>query len=197
MRRVDPRGNDRTFAGGGDPDTLGDGGPATAATLKQPRGLALAADGTLYIAEAGRDRVRRIAPDGRISTVAGGAPRSATAGPRPSLAAARPTSRSTPRARSTSPTPATTACCKVTAAGVIDTVAGNGEPGTTGDGGSATAAEIGQPYGVDVGRDGTVYFSDRLHHVVRRVARTARSARSPARAAAAARATAAPRSRRS
>ena len=47
----DPLGNVSTFAGGGDPDTLGDGGAATHAGLKQPRGLALAADGTLYITE--------------------------------------------------------------------------------------------------------------------------------------------------
>ena len=44
--QIDPLGNRSTFAGGGDPDTLGDGGPAAHASLKQPRGLALAADGS-------------------------------------------------------------------------------------------------------------------------------------------------------
>ena len=72
IRRVAPDGTISTFAGGGDAETLGDGGPATSASLKRPRGLDLAPDGTLYVAEAGRDRVRRITPDGRISTVAGG-----------------------------------------------------------------------------------------------------------------------------
>ena len=170
VRRVDPGGTISTFAGGGDADTLGDGGMATAASLKRPRGLALAADGTLYVAEAGRDRVRRIAPDGRISTAAGGGAALGDGGPAAEAALADPADVAVDadgalyiadsghhRVR------------KVTAAGVIDTVAGNGEPGSSGDGGSATAAEIGQPYGVDVGRDGTLYIADRLHHQVRRV----------------------------
>jgi uncharacterized protein YjbI with pentapeptide repeats len=49
----------------------GDGGPATAALLDTPSGLALGIDGSLYIADSGLLRVRRIAPDGTISTVAG------------------------------------------------------------------------------------------------------------------------------
>ena len=60
---------------------------------------------------------------------------------------------------------------QVTAQGETTTLAGNGGAGNTGDGGAATQAEIGQPYGVDVAADGTVYFSDRVHHVVRRVAK--------------------------
>jgi RHS repeat-associated protein len=170
VRRVDPGGTIRTVAGGGDPGALGDGGPATAASLLRPRGLALAADGTLYVAEAGRDRVRRIAPDGRISTAAGGGAALGDGGPAADAALSDPTDVAVDadgalyiadaghhRVR------------KVTAAGLIDTVAGNGEPGSSGDGGSATAAEIGQPYGIDVGRDGTLYIADRIHHVVRRV----------------------------
>ncbi len=69
------------------------------ASLKQPRGLDVAADGTLYIAESGRNRVRRIAPDGRHRHG------------RDATSTCPPTSRSTPPARSTSPTPSTTASC--------------------------------------------------------------------------------------
>jgi len=49
----------------------GDGGPATAATLDSPTGLAVGLDGSLYIADPALLRVRRIAPNGTISTVAG------------------------------------------------------------------------------------------------------------------------------
>ncbi|MDA0161256.1 hypothetical protein OM076_13345 [Solirubrobacter ginsenosidimutans] len=72
VRRVDTAGTIRTFAGGGTPATgIGDGGPANAARLVRPTGLAVGADGTVYVAESGADRVRRVGPDGTISTLAG------------------------------------------------------------------------------------------------------------------------------
>jgi RHS repeat-associated protein len=114
--------------------------------------------------------VRRISPDGRITTAAGGGAALGDGGPAADAALSEPADVAVDadgalyiadsghhRVR------------KVTAAGVIDTVAGNGEPGSSGDGGSATAAEIGLPFGIDVGRDGTLYIADRVHHAVRRV----------------------------
>ena len=49
----------------------GDGGPATAALLDRPSGVAVLSDGGLLIADCGKARVRRVWPDGHISTVAG------------------------------------------------------------------------------------------------------------------------------
>lgn len=98
VREISPSGTIRTIAGTGQPGETGDGGPATAATLYGPSRLALAPDGTLYVS-AGRDParenptvasaatdptpsvVRRISPDGQISTVAGGAPNSSPQAP--------------------------------------------------------------------------------------------------------------------
>jgi hypothetical protein len=53
--------------------------------------------------------------------------------------------------------------------GTSSTLAGDGDPGASGDGGPATDAAIGDPYGVTVSRQGVVYVSDRAHHQVRRV----------------------------
>jgi serine/threonine-protein kinase len=72
VRKVDPAGVIATVAGTGAPGFSGDGGPATAAELDAPAGLAVSADGRLYIADQGNDRVRRIDRDGVITTVAGG-----------------------------------------------------------------------------------------------------------------------------
>ena len=137
----DPLGNVSTFAGGGDPDTLGDGGAATHAGLKQPRGLALAADGTLYITETGRNRVRRVAPDGRISTVT--------------------TDLDLP----------TDVAVDAEGTLYIADANHHRVLKITAQGESTTLAEIDQPYGLDVADDGTVFVSDRIHHVVRRIAK--------------------------
>lgn len=72
VRRIDHGGTVSTVAGMGDAAFGGDGGPATRAALRLPAGLAFDRSGNLYIADAGNDRVRKVTPDGIITTVAGG-----------------------------------------------------------------------------------------------------------------------------
>ena len=70
VRRVERTGVITTIAGTGRRAESGDGGPATKAALVDPAGLAAGADGTLYVTSAASTRVRAIAPDGTISTLA-------------------------------------------------------------------------------------------------------------------------------
>ena len=63
-----------TVAGSGQPGFAGDGGPALAASLNTPQKLALAADGSVYVADRANRRVRKIDPAGTITTVAGDVP---------------------------------------------------------------------------------------------------------------------------
>ena len=72
VRRVDKNGIITTVAGTGEPGFAGDHGPALAARLNEPNALAIAADGTIYISERRNCRIRKIAPDGNIVTIAGG-----------------------------------------------------------------------------------------------------------------------------
>jgi hypothetical protein len=60
-----------TIAGNGTLGSSGDGGPATQAQLDAPARIAVGPDGSLYIADAGNHRIRHVAPDGIITTVAG------------------------------------------------------------------------------------------------------------------------------
>ena len=69
VRQVSPSGVIRTIAGTGQSGFSGDGGPASAAQLNSPYGLAMDNRGNLYIADLGNGRVRKVGPDGFISTV--------------------------------------------------------------------------------------------------------------------------------
>ena len=71
VRKVAPDGTITTLAGTGTQASTGDGGPATSATLAAPSGLAFLPDGSLLIAEANGNRIRKIATNGTISTVVG------------------------------------------------------------------------------------------------------------------------------
>ncbi len=71
IRRVSPDGIISTVAGNGIRGLSGDGGPATNAAVAFPRGLALDTAGNLFIADTLNFRIRRVSPDGIISTVAG------------------------------------------------------------------------------------------------------------------------------
>ena len=71
IRKVDPSGRITTAAGSGSAGFGGDGGPAVAARLNTPHGVAIARDGSFFISDLYNNRIRRVDPSGVITTVAG------------------------------------------------------------------------------------------------------------------------------
>ena len=169
IRKVDPAGVISTVAGDGTRGSGGDGGPAVAAQLSWPRGVAADGAGNLYIADAGNDRIRKVDASGAISTVAGGGP----VGDDGAAVAAQlyfPSGVAPDGAGNLYIADANNnRIRKVDAAGVISTVAGDGTRGFSGDGGAAVAAQLSRPYGVAPDGMGNLYIADATNHRIRKV----------------------------
>lgn len=150
----------KTVAGNGTAGYSGDGAAATAASLKSPTGVAVDADGNIYIADNGNYRVRKVDTSGKISKLAG----DGTA--------------TTLTAYSLTLTPAgdlyiadsgNNRILRIAAGKTaLETVVGNGTAGYSGDGGLATLAHLNQPSGVAT--DGVdIYITDTLNNCVRKL----------------------------
>ncbi len=187
IRRLTDDGAISTVAGTGTQCAVptspcGDGGAGTAAQLASPRGLELARDGSLYIADSATNRIRRLSPAGMLTTVAGsGEPCTdvqSSCGDGGSAAAAM---LSQPADIAVNPAngdiyvadAGTNRIRKVAGAG-ISTVAGTGAAcaGPCGDGGPASGATLNAPSGVDLDVAQNVYVADTGSNRIRRVAAT-------------------------
>lgn len=186
IRRIDSTGIITTIAGSGptglsrsysqpDPNGRfsGDGGPATAAGLFGPLGLAFDHSGALYVADSTNMRVRRISPDGTITSldtpslpgrpwyprylafdtagnlfVADGAPNASMGG---LIGGCR--------------------IVRVSPSGIVTVAAGTGTCGFSGDGGPATNAQLDNPQGLAFDSAGNLYVADSSNERIRRIDR--------------------------
>ncbi len=162
-----------TIAGTGSGSFSGDGGAATAAAVYNASGIAVAPDGTIYIADRGNNRIRKISTSGTISTVAGygtGAGYGGDGGPATAADMRFPTNVALDAAGNIYFADAGNHCIrKVNTSGIISTVAGNGSSGYSGDGGPATAATMLHPWDVKVDAAGNIYIADKDNHAIRKV----------------------------
>jgi uncharacterized protein (TIGR03437 family) len=176
IRRVSSNGMIATVAGTGTQGFSGDGGPATAAELDRPVGVAVDSEGKLFIAELGNHRIRRISSNGMIATVAGGGTtHGGDGGPATNADIRFPNGVAVDGAGNLFLTtsgadyeiPDSERVRKVSRRGIITTLAGDGTGGFCGDGGPASGASLIVPIGLAVDSAGNVYVADTYHSVVR------------------------------
>ncbi len=173
IRKVDIHGVITTIAGTGTSGFSGDGGPATAAKLNQPCGIAIDASGNILFADNANNRIRKITvTTGIISTIIGNS--TGGFGGDGGLASA-----------ATLYMPggiyfdkfwnlyiaddANFRLRKVNTSGIITTIAGNGLSGWSGDGGSATNAKCAPYAGICTDAAGNIFMAEYTNGTIRKI----------------------------
>ena len=157
VRKVDTSGTITSVAGTGERSFSGDDGPAAEAQLSTPFGIAVEADGTIYIADFvyPRNRVRKIDTAGIITTIAEVA---SSGGLAVDLEGNVYIVQAT-----------VGRILKLSPSDMLSPIAGSTKPGFSGDGGPATLAQLDTPKGIDIDDDGNVYFADSENNRIRKL----------------------------
>jgi uncharacterized protein (TIGR03437 family) len=172
IRKISKAGIISTYAGNGNNNFSGDGGVATLAALSGPQGVAVDAQGNVYIADTGNSRIRKVSTAGIITTLAGTGVAGYSGDNGPAIAAEL----NTP-VRLTVDTSGNlyvsdsnaNVVRRISAAGTITTFAGNGTAGFSGDGRLATAAALNNPHGLAIDASGGLLIADPGNNRIRYV----------------------------
>ncbi len=170
VRKVGTDGNINTVAGNGAANSTGDGGAATSAAINSPEGIAVDRTGNLYISDTAGHRVRKVAPDGTITTIAGNGSGGfhGDGGPATQASLYYPKGLAVDGAGNLFIADWLNSRIRVvTPDGNIYTAAGNGSFAYYGDGGPATSAALRFPWGLTVDSSGKVYVADDENSVIR------------------------------
>jgi sugar lactone lactonase YvrE len=185
LRMIDPDGIIDTVAGNGRAEFAGDGGRLSEAAFHMQEmnenpepGGSIASDGAgrLYLADTFNDRIRRVdLAANLVTTIAGNGTRGFAGDGGPATQAALDRPRDLELGPDGRLYVADTDNHRVRAidlqTGIIETVAGSGQPGFSGDGGPATAAALHRPFGVAFDAQGDLYVADTFNNRIRKVVR--------------------------
>ena len=164
IRRIDPITGVISIAAGGATttcaaalDTFGNGCLGTQAKLSAPAGLASDFRGNVYIADTGNNIVRELTASGYIFAISGpvfSAPTALQVDSNSNIFVADTGHNN---------------IAEITSTGAVSVVAGNGQNGSSGNGGAATAASLNSPTGLALDAAGDLYIADTGNHVIRLV----------------------------
>lgn len=173
IRKVDSNGVITTIAGTGVAGFSGDGGVGTHAKINSPVSVAVDMQGNVYFSDQSNRRIRKLYVNGLIHTIAGtgvngynGENIAATSAQLSSVSGLCVdtvgniyfTDYGNQRIRKINVN-----------TGLVNTIAGNGTTGFSGDGGVATSAQINFPYGIYVDGNGNVFFADLNNNRIRKI----------------------------
>ncbi|MBI4907925.1 MAG: hypothetical protein HY820_30145 [Acidobacteria bacterium] len=160
-----------TVAGDGDPGFRGDGAPAIRAALAGPQGVAVDSKGVVYIADTDNHRVRRVALDGTISTIAGTGTGGFNGDAREVESAQlnAPASVAVNRSGAVFIADTVNHRVRMISNGFLVTIAGTGQKGYSGDAGGALGARFDTPRGLTFDAAGNLFVADSGNRRVRKV----------------------------
>lgn len=172
VRKVTPSGTITTLAGTGVAGYSGDGGPATSAKLNGPYRVTVDLAGNVYIPDSANGVVRKVSPNGIITTVVG----NGNIGDSGDGGLATSATLNYPEAVAFDSAgdyyvadEGANVVRFVNTSGIISTAVGTGVGSYTGDGGPANKATLDGPVGVAVDPAGDLYISDQGNNVIRKV----------------------------
>ena len=165
IRKVAPDGTVTTLAGGA--EGVSDGSGAVA-SFNTPSGLALANDGNLYVADTGNNRIRRVTPEGQVSTVAGDGNAGYVDGPASQARFNGPMGIAVDAHGNIYVADTYNDRIRmITTDGQVSTIAGAGTPGYAD--GDRTTALFDTPSGVAVATDGSIIVADTGNDRLRKI----------------------------
>ena len=167
IRKITPSGEVTTFAGTG---TIGNvDGNGSAASFYFPFGIAVDGSGNVYVTEQGNHKIRKITPNGDVTTVAGTGSQGNTDGNGTSASFDTPAGIAVDDSGNVFVADQNNhKIRKIAPNGDVTTVAGSGSQGNTD--GNGTSANFNFPRGIAIGASGNVFVADQGNHIIRKIA---------------------------